>query len=130
MTKSSTRTLLAVAIALAAISGASAAPPTKTGTTAKGSALTDANGKSLYTFDSDAARPVNMRGECATNWPPVWSPPMPRLEGGRMEHREPDDGTRMWAYEGKPLYTFTKDKKPGDVIGEGVKGGVWHLAQP
>ncbi|TIX38252.1 MAG: hypothetical protein E5V36_22130, partial [Mesorhizobium sp.] len=36
--------------------------------------------------------------------------------------------TRMWAYEGKPLYTFIKDKKAGDVTGEGV-GGVWHIAK-
>jgi predicted lipoprotein with Yx(FWY)xxD motif len=34
----------------------------------------------------------------------------------------------MWAYEGKPLYTYSKDKKPGDATGEGV-GGVWRAAK-
>lgn len=36
------------------------------------------------------------------------------------------DGTMQWAYEGKPLYLWTKDTKPGDVTGDGV-GGVWHV---
>lgn len=35
----------------------------------------------------------------------------------------------MWAYEGKPLYTFIKDKKRDGITGEGA-GGVWHLAKP
>ena len=30
---------------------------------------------------------------------------------------------------GKPLYTWTKDKKPGDATGDGVNK-VWHLASP
>ncbi|KPH07099.1 hypothetical protein AOG23_18670 [Rhizobium acidisoli] len=38
------------------------------------------------------------------------------------------DGKEMWAYEGKPLYTFAGDKKPGDMTGDGV-GGVWHVAK-
>ena len=38
------------------------------------------------------------------------------------------DGSKMWAYEGKPLYLYIDDKKSGDVTGEG-KGGVWHLAK-
>ena len=31
--------------------------------------------------------------------------------------------------QGKPLYLFVKDTKPGDTSGDGV-GGVWHLAKP
>jgi predicted lipoprotein with Yx(FWY)xxD motif len=54
MTRSSIPALLAAAISLAVISGASAAPPAKTATTAKGPTLTDAKGMSLYTFDKDS----------------------------------------------------------------------------
>ncbi len=34
----------------------------------------------------------------------------------------------MWAYDGKPLYTYAKDKKAGDMKGDGV-GSVWHAAK-
>ena len=37
------------------------------------------------------------------------------------------DGTMQWAYDGKPLYLWKKDTKPGDMTGDGV-GGVWHVA--
>ena len=40
-----------------------------------------------------------------------------------------DDGGKQWAYKGKPLYTFHKDEKPGDVSGDGVNN-VWHIAAP
>ena len=31
-----------------------------------------------------------------------------------------DDGTMQWAYKGFPLYTYVKDAKPGDALGEGL----------
>ena len=34
----------------------------------------------------------------------------------------------QWADEGQPLYTYAKDKKPGDVKGDNV-GSVWHVAK-
>ena len=40
-----------------------------------------------------------------------------------------EDGSKQWAYKGKPLYTWAKDAKPGDVTGDGVNN-VWHIAQP
>jgi predicted lipoprotein with Yx(FWY)xxD motif len=30
------------------------------------------------------------------------------------------DGKEMWAYEGKPLYTYVEDKKAGEANGDGV----------
>ena len=41
-----------------------------------------------------------------------------------------DDGAMQWAYKGKPLYTWAKDTKPGDITGDGFLNGVWHIAQP
>jgi predicted lipoprotein with Yx(FWY)xxD motif len=38
------------------------------------------------------------------------------------------DGTLQWANEGKPLYTYANDKKPGDVTGDGMNG-VWHVVR-
>jgi predicted lipoprotein with Yx(FWY)xxD motif len=54
MNKLSIGSVLIAAMSFAAISSASAAPPTKTGTTTKGATLTDAKGMSLYTFDKDS----------------------------------------------------------------------------
>jgi predicted lipoprotein with Yx(FWY)xxD motif len=37
------------------------------------------------------------------------------------------DGSKQWAYDGKPFYLWMNDKKPGDVTGDGVNG--FHLAK-
>ena len=36
------------------------------------------------------------------------------------------NGARQWTVNGKPLYYFAGDAKPGDRNGDG-KGGVWHV---
>ena len=41
-----------------------------------------------------------------------------------------DDGKKMWAYKGKPLYTFKKDVAPGETNGDGFLNGAWHMAKP
>ncbi|MBO4227953.1 MULTISPECIES: COG4315 family predicted lipoprotein [Bradyrhizobium] len=120
---------LATAISLATVSVAFAAPPTKTGTTAKGSVLTDAKGMTLYTFDKDTDGKSACNGPCATNWPVLKAEASDKAgEGYTIITR--DDGSKQWAYKGKPLYTFAKDQKPGDITGDGFLNGAWHLAQP
>jgi predicted lipoprotein with Yx(FWY)xxD motif len=39
-----------------------------------------------------------------------------------------DDGTKQWAYKGKPLYLWIKDSKPGDRTGDGFNN-AWRLAR-
>jgi predicted lipoprotein with Yx(FWY)xxD motif len=123
------RNLLVVAVSLAAVSAASAAPPVKTGTTAKGAALTDASGMSLYTFDKDSGGKSACNGPCATNWPVVKAEASDQPSGDYTIITR-DDGSKQWAYKGKPLYTFAKDQKAGDTTGDGFLNGAWHLAQP
>ena len=41
-----------------------------------------------------------------------------------------DDGSKQWAYKGKPLYTWVKDTKPGEISGDGVAANTWHIARP
>jgi predicted lipoprotein with Yx(FWY)xxD motif len=89
---------------------------------------TDANGMTLYTYDKDEAGKTNCYDKCATNWPPLKAAADAKAEGD-WTIVDRTDGTKMWAYDGKPLYTFIKDKKAGDVTGDGV-GGVWHIAKP
>jgi len=129
MTTSSIRTLLAAAMSLAIISSASAAPPTKTATTSKGPALTDARGMSLYIFDKDSDGKSACNGPCAANWPALKAEASDSA-GNNYTVIARDDGSKQWAYKGKPLYTFVKDQKAGDISGDGFLNGAWHLAQP
>ena len=39
-----------------------------------------------------------------------------------------DDGKKQWAYKGKPLYFWAKDKVAGDKTGDGFNN-VWHIAK-
>ena len=123
------RNLLVIAVSLAAVSAASAAPPVKTGTTTKGPALTDAKGMSLYTFDKDSGGKSACNGPCASNWPVVKAEASDQPSGDYTIITR-DDGSKQWAYKGKPLYTFAKDQKAGDTTGDGFANGAWHLAQP
>ncbi len=118
---------IAAIAALAFASAALAAPPAKTGDSAKGKVLTDAKGMTLYTFDKDAGGKSACNGPCATNWPPLKAAATDKAEGGYTVIKR-DDGSMQWAYKGKPLYTWAKDTKPGDITGDGFLNGVWHIA--
>jgi predicted lipoprotein with Yx(FWY)xxD motif len=121
--------ILAAAMSFAFASAAFAAPPTKQATTAKGAVLTDAKGMTLYTFDKDAEGKSACNGPCATNWPVLKAEASDKADGGYSIITR-DDGSKQWAYKSKPLYTFAKDQKAGDIMGDGFLNGAWHLAQP
>jgi len=102
--------------------------PAKTADTAKGKALVDAKGMTLYIFDRDATGKSNCDGACATKWPPLKAAADAKPSGDWTVVTR-DDGGKQWAYKGKPLYLFAKDTRPGDVTGDGVNS-VWHIAAP
>ncbi len=82
----------------------------------------------LYTYDKDEKGVSNCYGECAAKWPPATldaNADMP--ESYTLIKRK--DGTMQIAFKGKPLYSWVKDKKIGDISGDGI-GGVWRLARP
>ena len=120
---------LALAAASLMVMSAAMAGPAKTGTTSKGAVLTDAKGMTLYTFDKDADGKSACNGPCATNWP-VLKAEAGDKDGDGYTIITRDDGSKQWAYKGKPLYTFAKDQKPGDISGDGFLNGAWHLAMP
>lgn len=122
--------VLASALVVAGLSGAAfAADPAMTGDTAKGKVLTDAKGMSLYTFAKDADGKSMCNGQCATNWPPLMATADAKAMGAWTVITR-DDGSKQWAYKGKPLYAWVKDAKPGDVTGDGFLNGAWSLARP
>jgi predicted lipoprotein with Yx(FWY)xxD motif len=101
--------------------------PLQVAETPSGKILTDEKGMALYTFDKDEAGKSNCSGECAQNWPPAAAPADAKPVGDLTLIKR-DDGTMQWADDGKPLYTYVDDKKPGEVTGDG-KNGVWHVVK-
>jgi predicted lipoprotein with Yx(FWY)xxD motif len=92
--------------------------------------LSDAKGMTLYTYDKDTvAGKSACSGQCQQNWPAL-----PVVSGGMAMGNwtviSRDDGSKQWAYKGKPLYTFAHDAKAGDMTGDGKGGGAWHMAMP
>ncbi len=103
--------------------------PAKTADTAKGKALVDGKGMTLYAFDKDANGKSMCNGPCAENWPPLMANAEAKPTGDWTVVTR-DDGKMMWAYKGKPLYTFKKDTAPGETNGDGFLNGAWHMAKP
>ena len=102
--------------------------PASIADTAKGKALVDSKGMTLYSFDKDSGGKSACNGPCAANWPPLAATSGAAMGDWSMITR--DDGSKQWAYKGKPLYVFAKDAKPGDTSGDGVLNGAWHIATP
>jgi predicted lipoprotein with Yx(FWY)xxD motif len=97
---------------------------------ALGTILVGPSGMTLYTFvsDKDDGKSV-CTGSCARKWPPFTaaaSAPAPKAPLTLVTR---DDGSKQYAWKGKPLYYYAEDKKPGDVTGHEV-GKAWFVVQP
>jgi predicted lipoprotein with Yx(FWY)xxD motif len=122
---------LAAALLVSTAAGAFADEPAKKADSSLGTILVDPNGMTLYTFDNDQKGEAASActGKCIAAWPPLVAPADATAQGewSTVDVTDKDGKTeKMWAYNGLPVYTFIKDKKPGDVAGDGV-GGVWHV---
>ncbi len=93
-------------------------------------ALVGSNGMTLYTFDKDVAGSgkSTCNDQCAKNWPPLNAVGMDSANGNYTIITR-DDGSKQWAFKGKPLYFWSKDKVPGDITGDGFNK-VWTIARP
>lgn len=119
--------LIALGIAAATVWSAFAAEPAKMVDTKAGKVLATEAGMTLYTFDKDAKDKSNCDADCLKKWPAFLAASGAKAEGEWTLVKDAT-GKEMWAYEGKPLYTYVEDTKAGDVNGDGV-GGVWHVAK-
>ena len=88
--------------------------------------LTDAKGMTLYTYLKDTPAQSNCNDACAVQWPPVAATGTPPSDAWTIVTR--NDGSKQWAYRGRPIYGWIKDSKPGDITGEGVANGAWKIA--
>lgn len=99
-----------------------------------GSIVTDGQGRTLYRFDKDTAKPPasHCAGDCAATWPPVTTRGEVELRGldkslvGTVRRA---DGVNQLTLGGWPLYRFARDERPGDTKGQGV-GGTWYVSGP
>ena len=90
-------------------------------------ALVDSKGMTLYSFDKDVigSGKSSCNGPCAALWPPAVAAASDQPMGAfAIVVRE--DGSRQWAYKGKPVYTYQADQKPGERTGDNFKD-VWHI---
>lgn len=122
------RTVLIAIGLLSALGGSAfAAEPAMMVDTKMGNALADEKGMILYTFAKDTKDKSNCDEDCLKKWPAFHAGANAKAEG-EWSLVKAADGKEMWAYEGKPLYTYIEDKKAGEANSDGV-GGVWHLAK-
>mgnify|MGYP000093996888 CR=1 FL=1 len=116
---------LACAAAAAMLVAACASMSSPAVKMADGVLVNDA-GMTLYTFDKDTAGSGKSacNGPCIALWPAV--------PAGAASYAAPysvvtrDDGGKQLARNGKPLYLFAQDTRPGERKGDKVKD-VWHV---
>ncbi|MFE9636011.1 SCO0930 family lipoprotein [Streptomyces sp. NPDC006463] len=99
-----------------------------------GEHIVDGNGMTVYRFKKDTAWPMasNCTGDCVAKWPVV--PPVDKANAKGIVEKgysvlDRPDGKKQQAIDCWPVYTFTGDKKAGDINGQGV-GGTWYAVSP
>ncbi|MEW2253531.1 MULTISPECIES: SCO0930 family lipoprotein [unclassified Streptomyces] len=100
-----------------------------------GEIVVDRNGMTVYRFLKDQAwpKPVSAcTGACLDKWPAVEPVAAADTQGvkkkGLMSFTRPD-GVKQQTVNCWPVYTFSGDKAPGDINGQGV-GGTWYAVAP
>ncbi|WP_284975164.1 hypothetical protein [Arthrobacter sp. efr-133-TYG-104] len=106
----------------------------KVASSSAGQILVDSRGMSLYFFTKDVkdSGKSSCTGACLALWPVLTTTSAtPAVDGvtGTVGTIATPDGKKQVTLNGMPLYYYSKDKKPGDVLGQGV-GSVWYLAGP
>ncbi|PNG91293.1 hypothetical protein SMF913_26758 [Streptomyces malaysiensis] len=92
-----------------------------------GKIIVDGDGMTVYRFNKDSAWPMKTGclGACLDTWKPVKAVDTTKVAGvdaAKVTSFKRPDGTKQAAFDCWLLYTFTGDKKPGDINGQGVKG--------
>jgi predicted lipoprotein with Yx(FWY)xxD motif len=105
------------------------AAPALVAFTERGAMLTDPKGMTLYTFDRDTSgNKSNCDGKCAETWIP-FAAANDAAPFGDFTVITRNDGSKMWAYRYRPLYTSQGDKAPGEINGSDAEN-LWHIARP
>jgi predicted lipoprotein with Yx(FWY)xxD motif len=115
---------------------ASHAPSVRSGSSRYGRVLFDGGGRVLYTFARDRGTASTCYGPCAAAWPPFTVNRVPTAGAGVSSRlvgtTRRGDGSLQVTYAGHPLYYYTGDKKPGQILCQNVSsfGGLWLVVNP
>ncbi len=112
--------------------GATSTPTLRVVNTPTGSVVADAAGRTLYVFVDDllTRAPSACTGDCANDWPPALAPRHlvvgPGVTGtvGTVVRA---GGQRQLTMDGRPLYTFSGDRRTGDLRGNGIGNRWWAM---
>lgn len=124
--------LVAAALAMPASAPAATKTVAKEGRVASlGKVLTNSAGRTLYSLSAETHGRFICTGSCLDLWTPLvvqaGTKPSGPVKLGTVKR---PDGRIQVTYQGRPLYTFENDSKPGQAKGEGFKDvGTWHAAQ-
>jgi predicted lipoprotein with Yx(FWY)xxD motif len=99
-----------------------------------GRVVVDADGFTLYRFDSDGDGAATCTDACASTWPPVIVDPSLRMAVAGLATTDVglvrrSDGAVQLTVGGWPMYRFAGDLRPGQDAGHGI-GGVWFAVTP
>jgi predicted lipoprotein with Yx(FWY)xxD motif len=98
-----------------------------------GKLMTDGERLTLYVFFEDDESSSTCYDACADNWPPLLTAGEPQAEGdvdsALLGTAERKDGSTQVTYDGQPLYYYSDDTAPGDVLGFD-SGNVWYPVAP
>jgi predicted lipoprotein with Yx(FWY)xxD motif len=102
-----------------------------------GPVLFDGRGRALYLFTREAGSSRSRcYGDCASAWPPFFTRGKPRAgsgaKSGLLGTTKRRDGKAQVTYNGRPLYYYVTDRKPGQVTCQDVAefGGTWLVVSP
>ena len=103
--------------------------PAKVVITKQGPKLVDLKGMPLYYYERDTTgKTSNCNGKCTESWLPLVATVDAKAIGDFTVISR-NDGSRMWAYRYRPLYTSAADKTPGDANGNATTL-QWRVARP
>jgi predicted lipoprotein with Yx(FWY)xxD motif len=103
--------------------------PAKVVLTKQGPKLVDLKGMTLYYYEHDTTgKTSNCNGKCTESWVPLAATADAKANGD-FTVIDRNDGSKMWAYRHRPLYTSPADKAPGDANGNATTL-QWRIARP
>jgi predicted lipoprotein with Yx(FWY)xxD motif len=99
--------------------------------TSAGTVLASAGGLTLYydTADKRNSGKSACAGRCPIAWPPLVAPvtaPAGVRMPGPLGTLTRTDGVRQVTINGYPVYTYSGDRNPGQIAGNGI-AGKWHV---
>ena len=133
-TTASTPTAASASPSMSASKAPAPSPDAATASGKLGQIIVDGKGMTAYVWDKDTANSgvSACTGTCATLWSAITTASAtPTVTGitGTVAEITGVSGGKQITINGLPIYTFTKDTKPGDTNGQLVLN-IWHVLSP